>query len=330
MGRRSKELWNRREAIEAGHFESWLARGRASFHMENLVFLQKVVDRCFRISGLYARGERNALDMKVRRMRFGFDDLPSAFDGFRILHLSDLHIDAIAGLADSVCDAIKDLEYDLCLLTGDYRFEIYGPYLAAHDRLGQVIQAVRAPHGVLGVLGNHDFAEVVPILEDLGVKMLVNDSHEIRVDNESVWCVGVDDPHYYRCDDLPGALEGVPDRAFKILAVHTPELHRQAARAGFRLYLCGHTHGGQVRLPLLGPVVTNSRCSRRLTSGAWKRDGMQGYTSSGVGSSMVPVRFHCPPEVALIEMRCTRPVPVTPPPRKPARLEVAPAACGTA
>ncbi|MHC4946106.1 MAG: metallophosphoesterase, partial [Planctomycetota bacterium] len=91
--------------------------------------------------------------------------------------------------------------------------------------------------------------------------------------------------------------------AFKVLAVHTPELFQEASDAGIDLYLCGHTHGGQICLPWIGPVLLNSHCPRRLTRGRWKQGSMQGYTSTGAGSSMVPLRFNCAPEIALIELK---------------------------
>src|SRR4029079_2861599 len=101
--------------------------------------------------------------------------------------------------------------------------------------------------------------------------------------------------------DLDAALSGVPEDACKVLLVHSPEVIARAAERGVDLYLCGHTHGGQVCLPGLGPVVLNANCARRYARGTWRYGSMQGYTSSGLGTSCVPVRFFCPPEVAVIE-----------------------------
>ncbi len=297
------DLAKKRKSIEVGRFESWLTHGKGSYHFENCSWLRVVVDRFLRCVGLRARGERNALAMTVRSVTFEFDDLPEAFDGFRILHLSDIHADGMAGLAESICEAIENLEYDLCVLTGDYRFEIYGPYHAAEHAMAKIVKAIDAPLGTVGILGNHDFAEAAAMLEEMGVTMLVNSSHEVRRGEDSLWFVGVDDPHFYGCDDLPGALAGVPDEAFRILLVHTPEIYEEAARMDCRLYLCGHTHAGQICIPLLGAVMLNASCPRRYTRGAWRFQEMSGFTSNGVGSSMVPVRFFCSPEIGLIELR---------------------------
>jgi len=239
----------------------------------------------------------------VRNLTFEFPNLPLSFDGFRILHLSDIHADALAGLAETICDQVSQLEVDLCVLTGDYRFEVHGPCHNVYYNMEKILQSIRSERGMVGILGNHDFAEEAVALERMGVKMLINHSLELTQGNESLWVVGLDDPHYYGCDDLPGALRGVPDDAFKLLLVHTPEIIKEAAAAGVDLYLCGHTHGGQICLPLIGPLLTNANCARKYTRGAWQFQNVKGYTNVGVGSSGVPVRFHCPPEIAVIELR---------------------------
>jgi len=159
---------------------------------------------------------------------------------------------------------------------------------------------------VIGILGNHDVYEEVPALEGLGVKMLINQALELRSGEESIWIIGVDDPHFYGCDDLPAALKDVPPEALKILLVHTPELIKEAEESGVDLYLCGHTHGGQICLPFLGPLIINANCPRAYARGLWTYKTLRGYTSPGVGTSGVPVRFFCPPEIGLLELRCVR------------------------
>ena len=123
-----------------------------------------------------------------------------------------------------------------------------------------------------------------------------------------MWIAGVDDPHYYGCDDLPGALSDVPKDAFKVLLAHSPEMYREADAAGIHLYLCGHTHAGQIRLPkpfrdAWAAPFQNADCPREYTHGAWSHGALQGYTSAGVGTSLLPVRYNCPPEIIVIELR---------------------------
>jgi len=154
----------------------------------------------------------------------------------------------------------------------------------------------------LGILGNHDPSETAFALEEMGVRVLINDAAEIHRGSASILFIGVDYPYDYKCDDLESALASVPADIFKILLAHAPDLYGQASAKGIQLYLCGHTHAGQVRLPWVGSVIRNSGCPRSYSRGYWKHKGMQGYTSAGVGRSMLPVRFNCPPEIVFIEL----------------------------
>ena len=104
-------------------------------------------------------------------------------------------------------------------------------------------------------------------------------------------------------DDLAQAFEGVPREAFVIFLAHSPEVYTEAAAKGADIYLCGHTHGGQIRLPGIGAVFTHSRAPRRISAGAWTHDGMLGYTSVGVGVSGIPVRFGTRGEVLRLTLR---------------------------
>ena len=260
-----------------------------------------VLNTFLKATRLYSRGVRNALRPIVRYVRLEFEDLPASFDGFRILHLADLHIDALDGLAEVVADLVSPLDVDLCVMTGDYRFKAQGPD-GIYPGLRTILSTIRTEQSVLGILGNHDESEIAIELENLGVRMLINDAAEISRGDESLYVIGVDDPHFYGCDDLEGALEGVPEDGFKVLLAHTPEIYEKAARSGIHLYLCGHTHAGQIRLPIIGEVLQNADCPRAYTQGEWRHDRMLGHTSAGVGCSLVPVRYNCPPEIPVIEL----------------------------
>jgi predicted MPP superfamily phosphohydrolase len=111
---------------------------------------------------------------------------------------------------------------------------------------------------------------------------------EVGSPDGRLWVIGVDDPHYYGCDDLAAALDGVPDEAFKLLLAHTPEVFEEAARAGIDLYLSGHTHAGQICVPWLGPLVLNATCPRSYTYGHWHHGEMQGYTTRRCGVLLAP------------------------------------------
>jgi uncharacterized protein len=261
-----------------------------------------ILRSALQVVGLYSRGLRNALDPIVRHLLFEFENLPESFHGFRILHLADPHIDGMDGLAEIIAERVAGLTADLCVMTGDYRFEVEGPCEEVYPRMATILSGVRAQHGVLAILGNHDESDIAVELESLGVRMLINEAVEITRGGDRLWMIGVDDPHHYGCDDLAGALESVPPDAFKVLLVHSPEMIDEAATAEIDLYLCGHTHAGQICLPGMGALMMNADCPRAYTHGQWQHSGMLGYTSAGVGCSLLPVRYDCPPEITLIEM----------------------------
>lgn len=255
------------------------------------------------LAGLYKKGKRNALSPIVRHLLLEFADLPPAFDGLRVMHLSDFHIDGVDGLAEVMVDLLPGLPCDLCVFTGDYRYEDRGPCDRIYPRMQEVIDSIQSRHGIYGILGNHDAGEVALRLQTMGVNMLVNDSACISQGGESIWLLGVDDNFDYGCHDLPLAFAGVPPKAFKILLAHAPELFESANEQGIQLNLSGHTHAGQLRLPVLGALKQNARCPKEYAWGLWKYGNLQGYTTCGIGCSTLPVRYNCPPEVVMLELR---------------------------
>ena len=133
----------------------------------------------------------------------------------------------------------------------------------------------------------------------MGIRMLLNESETIERSDQRIHLAGIDDAHFYRADNIEKAATGIPSAEFSILLSHTPEIYRQAALAEFDLLLSGHTHGGQICLPGGIPITLDSVLPRYMGSGAWKYRNLIGYTSVGAGSSIVPVRFNCPPEITL-------------------------------
>ncbi len=291
-----------RLGIETDHEAQIFGQGLTFFHLENSYFARSVIRAALRLTGLYRRARRNAEHVIVRRNDIVFKDLPSRFDGFTILHISDLHADINEGAMRRMIELVDDLRYDLCVLTGDYRGETFGPFAASLDGVARVRTHLKGP--VYGVLGNHDTIRMVPGLEAMGIRMLLNECETIVRDEQRVFLAGVDDAHFYRMDNIEKAVAQIPDGAFSILLSHTPEIYRQAAHAHFRLMLSGHTHGGQICLPGSIPITLESALPRRMGAGAWQHREMVGYTSVGAGSSVVPVRLNCPPEITLHRLRC--------------------------
>ncbi len=272
-------------------------------NFEDAVYYHFFMKTVFRCLGLYEKGKRNALAFETREITFTFPDLPASFDGYRVLFLTDLHLDGLDGLTERLCEVVKGMDVDLCLIGGDLRMATHGPFDRAMDRFRRLVPAIRARDGIIGVLGNHDCTEIIEPMKDLGVLYLVNDSRAVERNGERIWIVGSDDPHYYKCHDLEDAFSNTDAEDFRLLLVHSNEIYREASRFRPHLYLCGHTHAGQIRFPWVGPVFTHSRAPRRLCSGAWQYGSMLGYTSCGVGVSGIPVRFASRGEVALIVLR---------------------------
>ena len=292
---------HKRISIELGHIQVWRRKGKL-VQTNRKTLLHSTLEAGLLLSGLFGRGHRNASNFDVRCRELLLPRLPAALDGFRILQLSDIHAGAFPELAGRVAEKIRGLKADVCVLTGDYFFEHSTPAAEVYAALEEILGAVKTRYGVVGVLGNHDTIEAVRLLESLGVKVLLNDVWEVENNGESLCFVGLDDPHYYGCDDLPGAMKKARGDALKILLVHSPELAEEASEQSIDLYLCGHTHGGQVCLPGIGPLVLQANCRRRYKRGLWRCGGMVGYTSRGVGPSGVAVRFNCPPEITVFEL----------------------------
>ena len=290
-----------RLGVERDHEAQVFGQGINYFHIENFRPSHFVIRACLAMTGLYGRGRRNAARIEVRHNPIRSSRIPKAFDGFTILQLSDLHVDMNEHAMERLAALLQDVDYDLCVLTGDYRAQTFGPYDAALAGMERICSCLKKP--VYGVLGNHDTICMVPRLEEMGVRMLLNECATIEHDNARIYLAGIDDAHFYRADNIEKAASAIPTDQFSILLSHTPEIYLQAAHADFDVLLSGHTHGGQICLPGGIPITLDSVLPRRMGAGAWGYHNMIGYTSVGAGSSVVPVRFNCPPEITLHQLR---------------------------
>ncbi|MEA3410279.1 MAG: metallophosphoesterase [Pseudomonadota bacterium] len=292
-----------RLGIESDNEARVFGQGTNFFHIENWYSIHSLIRGSLRLLGLHGRGRRNALQLTLQRNEVHLAELPPVFDGFTLLQISDPHLDMNADTPRTLIERVLDLDYDLCVLTGDFRARTYGPWEPAIHAMDKVLEHLRRP--VYAILGNHDTIRMVPGLEESGIRVLLNESVRIEREGGSLYIAGIDDPHYYRSDNLEKASMDIPKGAGSVLLAHSPEIYRHAAHSGFRLMLCGHTHGGQICLPGGYPLTCNARCPRRLCAGPWRYHDMQGYTSRGSGVSVVDVRFNCAPEITLHTLRHT-------------------------
>lgn len=243
--------------------------------------------------------ERRPSDgIEVTEHRIWLEGLPGAFCGFRVVHLTDIHHGLFLPL-HAVIEAVKlanRLEPDVVALTGDFV-----TYSRAYiEPVAAILGLLRARHGIYAVLGNHDFRvgadEVARALRHQHIEVLRNRHTAVCRRGHALYIAGVDDFRYGA--DLGRALRGIPRGAPTLLLAHNPAIIRRAARAGVGFVLSGHTHGGQVRLPVVGTIYGRSAERLRFKSG-WDRLGpTQIYVSRGIGTVVLPLRVRCPAEIA--------------------------------
>ncbi|MBI3405938.1 MAG: metallophosphoesterase [Acidobacteria bacterium] len=275
--------------------ENWSKRIRSGVEDYSLAAESRHEQDLHRAGKGWARREESGIE--VTEQSLFLNGLPAAFNEFRIVHLTDIHHGLYVPL-QTVIDAVElanDLDPDLVVLTGDFV-----TYSRAYiEPVSAILGGLRARHGIYAVLGNHDFRvgadEVARALRRDGIEVLRNRNTVLNRRGETVHLAGIDDLGYRA--DLPRALRGVPERAPSILLSHNPGIIRRAAHCGVSLVLSGHTHGGQLRLPLVGNIYGSKEKRKRFVEG-WDRLGpTQIYVSRGVGTIVLPWRFRCPAEI---------------------------------
>ncbi len=159
-----------------------------------------------RLLGLYERGVRNALDIGLVEHELVFEGLPPAFDGYRVMHMTDLHLDGHPALPGRIARLVEGVACDLCVLTGDYRFRVHGPWDRVTEAFESIMPAIAATDGIVAVLGNHDAAGMADMLESLGARVPVNSTETLSRGDAAIHVTGIDDPHYYFTPPPPARL----------------------------------------------------------------------------------------------------------------------------
>ena len=291
-----------RLSLEAEYEAKVFRKGTHFFHLENWYSVHSFIRNSLRLVGLHGRGRRNTLRIRLCEHEVKLPGLPAVFDGFTLLHISDPHLDMNREIVHALIERVRAVDYHLCVLTGDYRYRTFGQIESTLEAMALLRGHLKDP--VYAVLGNHDSIRMVPGIETMGIRVLLNESVALERNGAAIHLAGIDDAHYYQVDNIEKAAHDIPHEAVSILLSHTPEAYRNAAHAGFRLMLCGHTHGGQICLPGGIPIITDADCPRSLVAGPWKYHSLIGYTSVGAGASIVDVRLNCPPEITLLRLRC--------------------------
>jgi predicted MPP superfamily phosphohydrolase len=241
--------------------------------------------------------------LTVSRATHGIKNLPPDLEGLVLVHLSDFHFSSynpIDFLRKTVQLANRQ-KPDAIVLTGDYADKDNADLAMCAGVLGEL----SAPLGVYAVLGNHDYdvgaEETVEALGSVGIRVLRNEKVALGERDGRLWLVGLDDTATHR-EEFSAAFEGIPADEPVILLSHSPDLLDRSAEMGVEIVLSGHTHGGQVRLPLIGAPHAPSLEPVR-PAGTGRRANTRIHVSRGIGTTMYPIRFNCPPEVGVLTLR---------------------------
>ncbi len=247
--------------------------------------------------------------LRVEQLDIPIVGLPAGLEGVRIAQISDLHAgpDLPPERLDSAMQTVAAMEPDLLVITGDWvTYDADDAFPAA-----KMVARWTPPGGTYAILGNHDHwthpERVAEAIQSAGHVLLRNSHTLISLGKETLWLAGLDDV-WERQQDLDAALAGIPDGAPIVLLVHEPDYADIVASDGrVALQLSGHSHGGQVRLPVLGSPVT-PHLGTKYVSGLYQvRNRMWVYTNRGLGTVPPTVRFNCRPEITLITLRSALP-----------------------
>jgi uncharacterized protein len=264
---------------------------------------------------LYA-GEVERHWIEITRQDLRIADLPAPFDGMRIAQLSDLHLDEFTepSFLRAAVARVNGLDPDLVFLTGDYvSWGISSRKFAqgAAWQCANILTGLNCPNRY-AILGNHDVMVdselVATALRDNGAKVLINACEPIERSGARFWLAGFDDPVVGNPDPelaIPSRIRNIPNEPVVVLC-HAPDyaddLVAHPAGKAVNVMLSGHTHGGQVRLPLIGATQLPP-LGKKYVEGWFQLGGMQLYVNRGLGTVGVPFRFDCPPEVTVFTLR---------------------------
>ena len=268
--------------------------------------IQKIFVSAARFVNSYQRTSLNGLgQIEITRVNLSLPRLGAAFHDYKLVQISDLHIGTWLNRSrlEGVVEMINREEPDLVAITGD--FVTYDPDEFEEDLVG-ALQKLEPRDSSVAILGNHDHwtdpVLIRRILHQSNVIDLSNHVLTLRRGEDSLHIAGVDDT-MEKLDDLDFVLEQIPEEGAAILLAHEPDFARKSASSGrFDLQLSGHSHGGQIVLPLVGPPVLPP-LGRKYPKGFYKIKDMHLYTNRGIGTTSIRLRINCPPEIAVLALQ---------------------------
>jgi uncharacterized protein len=246
--------------------------------------------------------------LRVTTYRVSLPRWPAACSGLSIAVISDLHVGSPFNGVDKlerIVAETRGAEPDLVLLAGDYVIQgVGGGHFVAPEIIGEKLGQLAAPLGVFAVLGNHDWwldgPRVQRAFEKNGIEVLENRAVQVRRGDCAFWLAGIGDFWEGR-PDVNGALASLPSDAAALVLTHNPDVFPDVPER-VALTIAGHTHGGQVRVPLVGRPVVPSMHGERYAIGTVVEGSRHLFVTPGIGTSILPVRFLVPPEISLLEL----------------------------
>lgn len=269
--------------------------------------------------------------IKIERLSIEIKNLTPSFRGVKIAHLSDLHSKNFGKKENKVLEILQSLNPDFIFITGDFINETTKDLESCQNFWKKLSENYSKK--IFGVLGNHDhyhqqFKIIKNLLKESGIEILKNEAVILRRNEDfiyphtkrgqgaksakvdevnprygvGVYLIGVDDPHE-GYDDVEKAMAGIEADASKILIAHSPEIFRKVKGKGVDLVLVGHTHGGQINIPFITNLLLPLKYDKKYKSGLFKENSTFLYVNRGIGTTLLPIRFNAPPEIALIELK---------------------------
>ncbi len=249
-------------------------------------------------------------NIQVERISITIENLPEEFEGTKIAHLTDFHSYNFGEREKRVLEILEDIDPDFVFITGDFIDHKTKDINSCQEfwrELGNKYQGK-----IFGITGNHEYwnndieaKDFKNLLEESGIVVLDNKNEKIFQGDEYIYLLGVDDPHTGN-DDLEKAAAGAEEDIPKILLAHSPDIVNDLEslkKEDVDLILAGHTHGGQIVIPFVQPYWTPTKNHGRYASGLFEIGGTYLYVNRGIGMAVLPVRFNCPPEVTVIELK---------------------------
>ena len=243
--------------------------------------------------------------IRVEKFSLKIKNLPPSFKNLKILHLSDFHSKKFGQKEKKVLEILNQLNPDFIFITGDIVDWTTRDFEGSQKFWKELSKNYESR--IFGVYGNHDhrnknFRDLNIFLKESKIEILNNESRKIERGKDYIYLIGVADPHL-GYDDIEKAMKGIEGNAPKILLAHSPEIFRKINEKDIDLVLVGHTHGGQINIPIFADLILPLKYDKKYKSGLFKENSIYLYVNRGTGETILPIRINAFPEVTLIELK---------------------------